>query len=165
MIILLLIVYQLKHFICDYLLQGKYMLGKFKNYPEYVLPLLAHVSVHGLATLAIVICYKPLLAPWLALFDMAIHFAMDRIKVSPKALGRFRYLTAPSYVMYERMSRGLSADPENPMPHMEPRDMEIYKGNAVAVLRSNTFFWWALGFDQMVHHLTDLAIVYMVLHV
>jgi hypothetical protein len=159
----LLIIYQLKHFVCDYPLQGKYMLGKFKPYPAFILPLLAHVSIHGVATLVIVACYKPLLALPLALFDILMHFAMDAIKANPKALGRFKPLTATGYMVNERMAKGLSADPEQTMPHMEDRDLQVYKDSAKNTLRGNTFFWWSLGLDQMVHHLTHYAIIFMVL--
>ena len=36
MIYLLLVIYQIKHFLCDYPLQGKFMLGKFKGGLEWI---------------------------------------------------------------------------------------------------------------------------------
>jgi hypothetical protein len=131
MLFILLIVYQLKHFLADFPLQGKYMLGKFKPGWDFLGPLLAHVGVHGAFTLLIAtLCHNPY-APWIATFDMVVHFTMDRIKASPKYLGRFKPLTAKDY----------------------PTSTDVEK-------RSNTLFWWSLGLDQMVHHLTHYIIIY-----
>jgi len=30
-------------------------------------------------------------------------------------------------------------------------------------LRGNTLFWWCLGFDQMIHHLTHYVCIYLML--
>ena len=87
MIWLLLVLYQVKHFVCDYPLQGKYMLGKFKGGRDWILPLAAHAGVHGVATFLITLCVKPKSAFLIALFDMVVHFTMDRIKASPGLLG------------------------------------------------------------------------------
>ena len=117
---LLLVLYQLKHFTCDYPLQNEYMLGKFKA-NGWILPLSAHAGVHALGTLVITISLvSPLLAVLFALFDFTIHFIMDRIKASPKLLGKFK------------------ADEKE--------------------------FWWALGFDQMVHHITHYMIILGVIY-
>jgi hypothetical protein len=51
-IFLLLLLFQFKHFIADYPLQGEYMLGKFKD-KGWMLPLFAHVGVHGAFTFII----------------------------------------------------------------------------------------------------------------
>lgn len=83
----LLVVFQLKHFLADYLLQTRYMLGKFRPDWYFVPPLLAHASVHAFFTLAI--CWYWQAPPQLALVDCAAHFAMDRIKAGPRWLGRF----------------------------------------------------------------------------
>ena len=87
----LLIVFQVKHFVCDYPLQGQYMLGKFKE-TGWVLPLLSHSLVHGLATLIIALAFgiPTLLAFGLMLLDVIIHFTMDRIKASPNMLGVYK---------------------------------------------------------------------------
>jgi hypothetical protein len=115
-IFVLLVLYQLKHFICDYPLQNVYMLGKFKDI-GWVKPLLAHTGVHALATFIIAISFTQMLflSVCLALFDMAVHFVMDRVKASPNMLGRY--------------------------------DIKDKR------------FWWSLGLDQMVHHLTHYAII------
>lgn len=119
-VMVLLVVYQLKHFFADYIFQGKYMLGKFKE-KDWVLPLSAHVSVHGFMTLCIAMGATGMLwvAVLLAILDMAIHFIMDRIKASPKALGRF---------------------------NIQQKE-----------------FWWSLGLDQMVHHLTHYGIIAIII--
>jgi hypothetical protein len=137
-IFVLLVIYQLKHFLADYPLQGAYMLGKFKPGWDFVLPLLAHVGVHGLFTLAIVLWYNPSLW-WLSLFDMASHFVMDRVKASPKYLGRFKALSANEFKMLMQM-------PELSKPQF----------------KSNVYFWWSLGFDQMWHHLTHYIIIWTI---
>jgi hypothetical protein len=114
---ILLIIFQVKHFIADFPLQREYMLRKFSPGWDFVLPLTTHCLVHGVLTLAVTMVFNPRLW-WLAPADFAIHFVMDRIKSSPRYLGRFNDLTRSGY-------------------------------------------WIALGFDQMVHHLTSLWVVWV----
>lgn len=111
----LLVIYQIKHFLCDYPLQTEYMLKKMSK-EGWLVPLFSHALVHALCTMVIVAVYNIELW-WLAVVDLVIHFTMDRIKASPNMLNRF----------------GLD----------------------------NKFFWWSLGFDQMIHHLTHYFIIYM----
>lgn len=124
MFLLIAIMYQIKHFICDYPLQTPYMLGKFKPGWEFLGPLAAHCGVHALFTftLSSYLLWDRestfFFAGWLASVDFVIHFIMDRIKAGPKYLGRFKD-------MYHK------------------------------------YFWWSLGFDQMVHHLTHYFIIIM----
>lgn len=131
-VFILLLMYQAKHWLADYPLQNRYMLGKFRDDWGFVLPLLAHVGVHGLFTLIIA---GQIVGPWrallLALFDVGIHFGMDRLKAGKRYLGRFKTLTADT------------------APTATP-----------AQWRSSDLFWWSVGFDQMVHHLTHYAIIY-----
>lgn len=69
-LIVLIAVFQVKHFVADYILQGKYMLGKFKLV-GWEMPLLAHSSVHMAMTFFIVLCYLPVqYALMLAVLDM-----------------------------------------------------------------------------------------------
>ena len=79
---LLLVIYQLKHFLCDYPLQTAYMLGKFKGGDEWIAPLLAHAGVHAAGTLLIGLIFAPVygLAILLAMLDFVAHFTIDRIK-------------------------------------------------------------------------------------
>jgi hypothetical protein len=134
---LLLFIYQVKHFLADYPLQGAYMLGKFKL-KGWVAPLASHAFVHAGFTVLISIAFLGLTVGQqfipiplgngvsagigyplvLGAFDFIMHFTMDRIKASPNLLGRFKD-------MYDRK------------------------------------FWWCLGFDQMFHHLTHYTIIYV----
>ena len=115
---LLLIVFQLKHFICDFPLQGTYMLGKLRA-TNWVLPLAAHAAVHATATILIAIWFSLHLAIILAITDFILHFTIDRLKASPNYGGRFK--------------------PDQP------------------------YFWWALGADQMAHHFTHYAFIFILL--
>lgn len=168
MIWLLLILFQVKHFVADYPLQGQYMLGKFKKSPDFVLPLLAHVSVHaGMTFLIAVFCVSPGLALGLALLDAVIHFVVDRVKASPDMLGRFKPLTKSDFEEHQ-----------NRIAYHENNIM--YSGNSLIVsdswdslhfykdlwnkrMRSNKFFWWALGADQSAHHLTHYLIIAIIM--
>ena len=119
----LLVLFQLKHFVCDYPLQNQYMLGKMQA-TGWIQPLAAHAAVHACVTAIIVLWFcilsdqhilAVILTPVLALSDFIIHFTVDRIKASPKLGGRF--------------------NPAQP------------------------YFWWALGADQMAHHLTHYLFI------
>ncbi len=119
-VFLLLVIFQVKHFVADFPLQFPYMLKKLSRGWEFVLPLSLHCFVHAVFTLLICLYFSPSLW-WLSILDFVVHFIMDRIKSGPRYLGRYN-----------------------------------------DVLRSP--FWIALGFDQMVHHLTHLYIIWMILH-
>jgi len=113
----LLVLFQIKHFICDYPLQGKYMLGKFKDGYAFILPLTAHAAVQASGTLLIVSCFNIKLW-WLAIVDFILHFIVDRLKADKRLLGRWSY--------------------------------------------NQSYFWWALGFDQLTHHLLDILYVFLI---
>ena len=115
----LLIVFQIKQFLADYPLQFPFMLRKTSGSWDFLLPLTLHCLVHAVLTLAICLWFAPSLA-WLAVFDFAVHFLMDRFKSGPRYLGRFNDT------------------------HRQA-------------------FWIALGFDQLVHHLTHLYIIWVIL--
>ncbi len=119
LIFILLIVFQIKHFVADFPLQFPYMLRKFSPGWEFVKPLSLHCGVHALFTLVIVLFIAPTLW-WLAAVDFVIHFAMDRVKSGPRYLGRFNDSRKTSY-------------------------------------------WVTFGFDQMVHHLTHIYIIWVVI--
>jgi len=116
-IFILLAVFQIKHFLADYLFQTPYMLGKL-NKEGWVLPLTAHTAVHAFSTLVILLVFAPSLW-YLSIFDGVMHFIMDRIKASPNLLNRW--------------------GPDKP------------------------YFWWALGLDQMIHHLTHYIVIYLII--
>ena len=86
---LLLVIFQVKHFICDYPLQTPYMLGKMKA-SNWLLPLLAHASVHAAGTFLIAVFFGFWVAIGLALLDLVLHFIVDRIKASPTLGGRYK---------------------------------------------------------------------------
>lgn len=134
MIWLLLVVYQIKHFVCDFPLQGQYMLGKFKPFPESMLPLAAHAAVHGAFTFLIASAFGSSHAFLLALLDFAVHGGIDYVKANPQLGGRFKALTKDTF------ATATDADK-----------------------KSNTYFWWALGADQTLHHLTHYAIIAFIL--
>lgn len=148
LLFILLIVYQLKHFFADYPLQVPYMLNKFKPGWDFFLPLVAHASVHAAMTAIICWVVNPSLM-WLALVDGVVHFIMDRIKAGTKYLGRFKSITPKDF--------------QASMEYLSWEGHEREKKEAKKKLRHNTLFWWSLGFDQMVHHLTHYFIIYMLI--
>lgn len=79
-LLLLYIAFRIKHFVCDFLLQTDWMaLTKGKPGREGWSALLTHSAIHAIGTLAIVVCFEPVLW-WLALVDFAVHSTIDRIK-------------------------------------------------------------------------------------
>ena len=117
--VLLLVVFQIKHFLADYPLQNSYMLGKFKRGWDFLIPLVSHCLVHASLTLLIISSIASLeIAFCLAFLDFVVHFVMDKIKADHRLLGRFKPDQAK--------------------------------------------FWYSLGLDQMVHHLTHYFIIYYV---
>lgn len=132
-IFILLIAFQVKHFLADYPLQNSYMLQKFKKDWSFFVPLLCHSFIHCIITFFISYLYSKdfKISILLSLFDMVVHFIMDRIKAGPKYLGRFKALSASEYLQ--------STDSQK---------------------KSNTLFWYSLGLDQMIHHLTHYYIIY-----
>jgi len=149
---ILLVIFQFKHFIADYPLQTHYMLGKFKE-RGWVLPLAAHCAVHFAFTFIISFIFGLSLAQSIlvATLDFSIHFVMDRIKASPKMLGRFNSLSKNE--MLNLLNNNICPG------ELAPCDEEKKK----QVLKSNVLFWWALGVDQLVHHLTDILLIYLII--
>lgn len=170
---ILLLVYQLKHFLADYILQGEYMLGKFKPGWDFLKPLLAHVGYHALYTMMIANATLEWLGfrhvhgypvfVWsmlIGLFDGFVHFFMDRIKAGPKYMGRWKPVTAAEYVDAKSVVTKCETTQFADSWYDEHRP--IVK-EARAKLLGNKLFWWALGFDQMVHHLTHYVCIYFIL--
>lgn len=162
-VFVLLLLFQAKHFIADYPLQTTYMLGKFKSGTEWIKPLLAHVGVHGALSVSILVWVNWKLAVPLTLLDMSLHFIMDRIKASPKLLGRFKSLDATSYKACYWMAEGRSIVNGQMMWDFNEEQMRTYRAIGKKDLQSNTYFWWSLGLDQMVHHLTHYLLIYLAL--
>lgn len=143
----LLVVYQIKHFLADYPLQGGYMLKKFLPGWDFFLPLVCHAGVHGLFTLGILLVFAPHLW-YLCFVDAVIHFFMDRFKAGPKYLGRYKALSGTEFKKV--LDTYLHAEDD------------LARDTAKRRLKSNVYFWWSLGLDQTVHHLTHYIIIYAV---
>lgn len=164
MIWTLLIIMQFKHFIADYPLQTPYMLGKFKD-KGWVLPLTAHCGVHFLFTFIISFIFTKSLSLSLlfGFIDFFIHFIMDRIKASSKLLGRFEALSKSEFKSI-MSSLPMAADglklTDRPELVKESQRIIIDLNKKI---KSNVLFWWSLGLDQMIHHLTDILIIYLIL--
>lgn len=144
-IFILLILFQVKHFLADFPFQTEYMMGKFRWYMnEWFPPLVAHGLVHAAFTFAIAFYFRD---AWnalaLAIIDLNLHCIMDRVKASSRLLGRFQALSQAEY----------SNIKSYPPITMSGRQR----------LRSNKFFWWSLGFDQMFHHLTHYLLIWLIL--
>ena len=164
----LLTVFQIKHFLADYPLQGNYMLGKFKPGWDFVKPLLAHVGVHMAFTFVILLVFCPWLL-WcqivgLTLLDGVIHFVMDRIKAGPKYLGRYKTVNKFQLDAYTEIEKMIKAQPlPESIKDEDERDFMLLNLNKErnAALKETPYFWWSLGLDQMVHHLTHYLIVFI----
>lgn len=118
-IFILLVIFQIKHFICDYPLQNQYMLGKMQA-NDWIRPLAAHAITHSVGTGLIALIFAPHLTLLLIFADFVLHFIVDRLKASPTLGGRWK--------------------PEQP------------------------YFWWALGADQMTHHIVNYVFIYIILN-
>ncbi len=93
---ILLIVFQIKHFLSDFPLQFNYMLNKRSAGRDFIVPLALHSLVHASMTLAIV-CFFSFSLWWLAILDFIVHFTIDRIKSGPKYMGRYSNINGKSY--------------------------------------------------------------------
>jgi Protein of unknown function (DUF3307) len=73
------VVFLIKHLLADFILQSRWMAyGKAQRH-GWLLPMSAHVSVHGMMTALILLPFTPDLV-WLAGFDMVAHFLIDKSK-------------------------------------------------------------------------------------
>jgi len=166
----LLVLYQVKHFLADYPLQTPWMLGKFKDGWAFLGPLAAHAGVHAVCTLIIALCFNPRYF-WLAGVDFILHFLMDRIKARPNYMGRWKALSGYEYMSAIKRQKDLELLAfQNILYDIRNADtMEIERQyHEVEVenkkkFRDNMYFWWALGFDQMFHHLTHYFIIWMII--
>jgi hypothetical protein len=158
-VFLLLVIYQMKHFLADFPLQGRYMLGKFGFWPKWVFPLTAHAAVHGLMTYVIAYCVNPNIALWLALFDFFTHFIVDRLKANPTLGGRYKPMDKA------QMERVLGIFAQAKKYRYNPNSpMAEEVKNANYQTKANTYFWWLLGLDQMAHHLTHYFIIWKLIN-
>jgi len=152
-IFILLIAFQIKHFLSDYPFQTPYMLKKFLPGWDFLKPLAAHCGVHAFFTLVISFIYTSNMniSFLTACLDFVIHFTMDRIKASPKMLGRYKALASSEFPEIQEgiANEGLGYD------------CDVYAKDCKSKLRGNKLFWWSLGLDQGVHHLTHYLLIYL----
>ncbi len=163
-IFILLILFQLKHFIADYPLQTEYMLGKFRDDWGFFKPLFIHCLVHWIFTYFIVFSYTHNieLSGSLAAFNAIIHFFMDRIKAGKRYMGRWKPVTTTEYINAKQViNTNQIKDGKFAINYEGEVDLQSFNiDTAKNKLRSNKLFWWSIGFDQMIHHLTDIACIY-----
>ncbi len=75
-LLFLLVMFTVKHYLADFLLQTPYMLRKMQR-TGWVLPLLSHSAVHGAMSAGILAFPLGFQALWFGLLDLVIHFALD----------------------------------------------------------------------------------------
>lgn len=79
-LLILYLVFRLKHFVCDFMLQSDWMaLNKGRPGKEGYQALFSHTVIHAIGTLLIVLVFAPNLW-WLGLLDLLIHSIVDRLK-------------------------------------------------------------------------------------
>ena len=80
LLIILYILFRVKHYVCDFLLQNGWMALK-KGVPgkEGYVPLLVHSATHAVGTTVIALYFAPSLW-WLGIVDLVIHSLIDRVK-------------------------------------------------------------------------------------
>ena len=79
-LLILYVLFRVKHFACDFLLQTDWMaMTKGKPGREGYTALLTHSAIHAIGTFAIVMLFAPQLW-WLGPVDFAVHSVIDRIK-------------------------------------------------------------------------------------
>lgn len=93
-IFLLLVIFQIKHWLADYRLQTYWMVQGKGAEKDWVDPLAAHAGIHAGLTFAIASVFLLLCNPGyvlcaagLAVMDFWIHFGVDRLKASPRTFG------------------------------------------------------------------------------
>lgn len=132
------------------------MLQKFRPDWGFFFPLVAHAGLHAYFTFGIALLYfaqtgqglQYFYCIMLGLFDFVVHFTMDRIKAGPKYLGRYKTITPQEF--------------KASMAYLSWEGHEREKKEARKKLKENKLFWWSLGLDQMVHHLTHYCIIWWI---
>lgn len=92
----LLIFYQIKHYLADFVFQNVWMLQKSRPGWDFIWPLTIHSGIHALFTLALALYLYPQ-AWWLGVLDFVLHFLMDRIKAGPRYMGRWSDMRSKAF--------------------------------------------------------------------
>ena len=87
--IVMLIAFQVKHFLADFVLQNKYMLRKTAR-TDWVGPLLTHSLVHSIGTFLVLVYFIGAYAIYFALVDFAVHTGIDAWKARMTEQNVFR---------------------------------------------------------------------------
>ena len=94
-VLALFILFNLKHFLGDFVLQSSYMVfGKGKEGWGFIKPLSLHCLVHATLSAAIIACIDVKFL-WLASLEFVVHFIIDRLKSGPRYGGQFSMSDAP----------------------------------------------------------------------
>ena len=79
-LLILYLLFRLKHFACDFMLQTGWMaLNKGKPGRDGYRALFSHTAIHAIGALLIILAFAPSLW-WLAFVDLIIHSLVDRSK-------------------------------------------------------------------------------------
>ena len=156
-IFILLILYQVKYFVCDVLLQKDYMQGKYKDWPKFIGPLFTHSMVHYWGTLLIVVWFDPRHALIYALGDALTHFIIERVNTSPKMFGRFKALTQKEYE-YIMEGKGIPQYHRNLGWSLNLLPLKYVQRNRI--LLHDKLFKISFGAEQMFHFCTQYFIIY-----
>lgn len=114
-IVALTLLFTLKHFAADFVLQTSWIAHGKDARVGWLLPLATHVLIHAGLALAIVLAVQPRLW-WLALVDLGIHFLIDRGKTLVGRWGawtvqnaRYWWLFGFDQLLHQVTNIGLSA--------------------------------------------------------
>lgn len=84
-IFLMMMIFQVKHFLADYILQFEFMYKKKGAAEGWFMPLFAHAAIHGVITAYIVYFFAPSVAFFALVFDVLTHMVIDRWKATRSA--------------------------------------------------------------------------------
>lgn len=80
MIVLMLVSFAIKHWLCDFILQNNWMaVGKGQK-KDWFMPLLAHAITNAMGTMWLLIAFNFERYWYLAIIEIVVHFIVDRIK-------------------------------------------------------------------------------------
>lgn len=96
LVLFLLILFNVKHFLADYVFQTRYMLPKV-NAKHWFRPLLAHCGVHGALTWFVTFLPIGMWAFLIAALDILIHFVVDYWKAQ---IARYPLNSRPFWIAF-----------------------------------------------------------------